>query len=258
MKIKITEVKMKYLLKIRYCGSAYAGFQVQKNADTVQAELMSAANRIFGARCTVTGCSRTDSGVHALEYYATLLPPECSPEISAEKLPRALMSALPCDIVVTDAFCVDEKFSVRRAVTGKRYMYLLFTKSYMDPFYIGRAWHYPRHVDTEKMNAAASYLCGKHDFASFMASGSFVKNTVRNITECRVEESGDGFVKIFIAADGFLYNMVRIIVGTLVYVNEGKILPEQLDGIILSRDRTLAGKTAPADGLYLEKVFIKI
>lgn len=247
---------MKYLLSISYCGTAYAGFQIQKNANTIQAELIKAAEKIFNVPCLVTGCSRTDSGVHALEYLAVAEPSEGCSRISADKLPRALASALPPDISVMEARVVDDDFSIRHAVKGKEYMYLIWTKEYMNPFLYLRAWHYTKKLDIDKMNRAAERLVGKHDFASFMASGSEVAKTFRTITRCEVVADDDGCVRVFVAADGFLYNMVRIIVGTLVYVSEGKIAVDDIDKIIRSKDRSLAGKTAPADGLYLEKVFI--
>ncbi|MBE6654467.1 MAG: tRNA pseudouridine(38-40) synthase TruA [Ruminococcaceae bacterium] len=247
---------MKYLLKITYCGTAYSGFQVQPNANTVQAELMRAAEKIFTVPCLITGCSRTDSGVHALEYLATLETTAGGARIPAEKLPKALAHALPSDISVMEASVAADDFSVRRAVKGKEYMYLLWTKDHMDPFLCERAWHYSRPLDVEKMNLAAKHIVGTHDFASFMASGSDIVDTVRTVSRCEVVKSEDGCVRIYVAADGFLYNMVRIIVGTLIYVSEGKISPDAVKGIIEAKDRTLAGKTAPADGLYLEKVFI--
>lgn len=249
---------MKYLLKIRYCGSSYSGFQVQKNAKTIQSALMCAAEKIFTRPCTVTGCSRTDSGVHALEYYVTVATFEGASNISAENLPRAMTANLPEDIAVISAMNVSDDFSVRRAVSGKRYMYLLDTNCCHDPFLVGRAWHYRKRIDIQKVNSAAEKFLGRHDFTSFMASGSEITDAVRCITECRAVECENGIVKIFVAADGFLYNMVRIIVGTLMYVNEGKLSVDDIDKIINAKDRTLAGKTAPSDGLYLEKVFIDI
>lgn len=249
---------MKYLLKIRYCGSSYSGFQVQKNAKTVQSALMYAAEKIFTIPCAVTGCSRTDSGVHALEYYATLSVGAGASSVSDEKLPRAMMANLPDDIAVISAMKVGEDFSVRRAVSGKRYVYLIDTSECHDPFLIGRAWHYRKKIDIQKVNSAAERFLGRHDFTSFMASGSKITDAVRCITECRAEECENGIVKILVAADGFLYNMVRIIVGTLMYVNEGKLDPCDIEKIINAKDRTLAGKTAPSGGLYLEKVFIDI
>ena len=126
----------------------------------------------------------------------------------------------------------------------------------LNPFLADRAWHYTKPLDIEKMNEAAKIIVGTHDFASFMASGSDITDTVRTVSRCEVLEHGDGTVGIYVAADGFLYNMVRIIVGTLVYVSEGKISPEDIDSVIASKERKKAGKTAPAEGLYLNKVFI--
>ncbi|MGN1095886.1 MAG: tRNA pseudouridine(38-40) synthase TruA [Eubacteriales bacterium] len=247
---------MKYLIKLKYCGTAYAGFQVQKNGNTIQAELMRTAEKIFTVPCLITGCSRTDSGVHANEYFATLETSCGASKISPEKLPLALCSALPQDIVVTAAKEVPQDFSVRRSVFGKEYVYLILEDRNADPFLVGRAWHYARELDIEKMNRAAGDIIGKHDFSSFMASGSDIKDTVRNVTRCAAVRDKDGLCRIYVAADGFLYNMVRIIVGTLVYVSEGKIPEDGIKSILLSGDRKNAGKTAPADGLYLNRVFI--
>lgn len=246
---------MKYLLRLSYLGTAYAGFQVQKNANTVQARLSYAAKTVFNTDCTVTGCSRTDSGVHALEYYATLAEKDGS-VIAEEKIPRALCAYLPDDISVSEAKLVDGGFSVRRAVSGKEYMYLLWTGKSRNPFYSDRAYYYPHTADTDKMNEAAAHFIGKHDFAAFMASGSEITDTVRTVSDCRVVSDGD-FLKIFVSADGFLYNMVRIIVGTLLGVSEGKIQPSGIGDIILSRKRENAGRTAPPEGLYLNRVFLK-
>ena len=241
---------MKYLLKLSYLGTAYAGFQVQPNGDTVQGRLCSAAKTLFGVDCAVTGCSRTDSGVHAKEYYATL-EAVGGADIPAKRLPRAINTYLPKDISVSCALIVPDDFSIRKNVVGKEYEYIILNTAVGDPFYTGRALHYSHHLDADKMNEAA-----KHDFAAFMASGSDIADTVRTVSECRAERDGD-IVKIYMAADGFLYNMVRITVGTLIEVSEGKISPDGIDKIINSKDRTLAGRTAPPEGLYLGKVFLK-
>ena len=246
---------MKYLLKLSYLGTAYAGFQVQPNGDTVQGRLCSAAKTLFGVDCAVTGCSRTDSGVHAKEYYATL-EAVGGADIPSERLPRAINTYLPKDISVSCARIVPDDFSIRKNVSGKEYEYIILNTAVGDPFRTGRALHYPHHLDTDKMNEAAKHFVGKHDFAAFMASGSDIADTVRTVSECRVERDGN-IVKIYMAADGFLYNMVRITVGTLIEVSEGKISPDGIDKIINSKDRTLAGRTAPPEGLYLGRVFLK-
>ena len=246
---------MKYLLKLSYLGTAYAGFQVQPNGDTVQGRLCSAAKTLFGVDCAVTGCSRTDSGVHAKEYYATL-EAVGGADIPAKRLPRAINTYLPKDISVSCALIVPDDFSIRKHVVGKESVYIILNTAVGDPFYTGRELHYSHHLDADKMNEAAKHFVGKHDFAAFMASGSDIADTVRTVSECRAERDGD-IVKIYMAADGFLYNMVRITVGTLIEVSEGKISPDGIDKIINSKDRTLAGRTAPPEGLYLGKVFLK-
>ncbi|MBO4429617.1 MAG: tRNA pseudouridine(38-40) synthase TruA [Clostridia bacterium] len=247
---------MKYLLKLSYLGTSFAGFQVQRGSDkrTVQGELCRAARELFGTECKVTGCSRTDSGVHALEYAATL---ETSSEtvIPPEKLPRAMGAKLCGDVSVTSAAAVPDGYSVRRHVKEKEYEYLILNSPAPSPFYVGRAWHVPFRLDDEKMNAAAEYFIGRHDFRSFMASGSQVKNTERTVSFCRVSRDGD-MVKINVRADGFLYNMVRIIVGTLVEVSEGKKSADDMPRIIAALDRKSAGRTAPPDGLYLKNVIL--
>ena len=248
---------MKYLLKLSYCGTNYAGFQVQPNANTIQSELMHAAEKIFNTPCLISGCSRTDSGVHALEYYATAEVSEGGAKIDCSKVPRALASVLPPDISVMSAWSVPDDFSVRKAVIGKEYVYTVWKENYRNPFLADRAWQYMRPLNTDIMNEAAKLLLGRNDFASFMASGSSITDTVRTVTRCEAVECGDGTVRIYVAADGFLYNMVRIIVGTLVYVSEGKIKANDIPDILTSKDRKKAGKTAPAGGLYLNKVFIE-
>lgn len=245
---------MKYLLRLSYFGGAFAGFQVQNGGaeNTVQGALCRAGRALFGVECAVSGCSRTDAGVHALDFAATL-EVESKTAISPEKLPRALMAHLPPEISVSSAVEVLGEYSVRRHVLGKEYEYLILNSRTPSPFYVGRAWHVPHALDVEKMNAAAKYFVGEHDFSAFMASGSDVADTVRNVSFCTARSDGN-LIKINIFADGFLYNMVRIIVGTLVYVGEGKISPDMISDIIKSGDRSRAGITAPPDGLYLKRV----
>ena len=245
---------MKYLLELSYLGTNYSGFQVQENAETVQGVLCRAGRTLFGTECAVTGCSRTDSGVHAMQYFATLKPDGGS-FILPEKFPRAINTFLPDDISVRNAEEVGDDFSVRRAVYGKEYMYVIHNSQTGDPFLASRAWEYARKLDVEKMALAAKKITGKHDFACFMAAGSDICDTVRTVSEIKIETDGEN-VRIFVSADGFLYNMVRIIVGTLAEVSEGKISPDDIPAIIESKDRSRAGRTAPACGLYLHRVFI--
>ncbi len=245
---------MKHLLTLSYLGTAYSGFQVQPNAKTVQAALQFAATRIFNAPCGITGCSRTDSGVHANEYLA-VVEEHGNTSIPESAVARAMNTYLPKDISVSRSIAVAEDFKIRHEVDGKEYMYLIWNHPYRNPFLADRALYYPRKLDLTAMRNAIPCFLGKHDFHAFMASGSDIADTVRTITDLRVETEGDQ-VKIYVSADGFLYNMVRIIVGTLLEISEGKISLSRLEQAIATGERSLAGRTASAEGLYLNRVFL--
>ena len=253
---------MKILLYVSFLGTEFCGYQIQKNARTVQQTLCEAAKAVFGFDCDITGCSRTDSGVHANMFCATLTEHGKSfinTSIPTSKIPIALCNALPSDVSVYFAEEVDEDFHARYDVEYKEYVYKIFNKQCPDPFWVDRAWHYPRKIDDmsiEKMNQAASRFIGKHDFSAYMASGSDIKDTVRTVVDARVYREGD-IIVFKVSADGFLYNMVRIFVGTLIAVAEGKISPDEIDMITESCDRRRAGITAPASGLYLNRVVYK-
>ncbi len=245
---------MKYFAKIKYLGTAFHGFQVQPGLRTVQGELNAALDQAFGLPCRVTGCSRTDAGVHANEFCLTV---ECDGgTIPADKLPIAVSRFLPEDLSMFYAKECDVSFHPRYDVKEKEYLYRIMNTRIYDPFYYGRVWFLPRYIDgaaLEKMNIAAKHFVGKNDFSTFMAEGSDVEDTVRNITALSVTRDGD-FIDVKICADGFLYNMVRIIVGTLTEVAFGRISPDDIPEIIASHDRSRAGMTAPAEGLYLNRV----
>lgn len=245
---------MKHLLYLSYLGTNYHGFQVQPNGNTVQAELGRAGKKLFCSPCNITGCSRTDSGVHA-NSYLVVLEENGTVNIVEDSIPRALNTYLPQDISVFRSIAVAEDFSIRRHVTGKEYQYLIWNGKARNPFFTNRALFYPRDLNIERIRSALPYFLGKHDFRSFMASGSDILDTVREIKELRVEQDGD-FIRFFVTADGFLYNMVRIIVGTLLEVSEGKISPNDITDIIQKKDRAYAGRTAPAEGLYLNRIFL--
>ena len=177
-------------------------------------------------------------------------------DIDVKKIPRAISAHLPEDIAVFDAEWVSDEFHARYDVKYKEYVYKICNSSVRDPFMEGRAWHYPRVLDdcdVVNMNAAAERYVGTHDFAAFMAQGSNVSTTERTVVAASVERIGSEII-FRVSADGFLYNMVRIMTGTLIAVGEGKITPADIDRIIQSKDRSLAGMTAPAHGLYLNKV----
>jgi tRNA pseudouridine38-40 synthase len=250
---------MKLFIKVTYIGKDFYGYQAQKDKRTVQSELNRAACELFGFDCDITGCSRTDSGVHANCFCATVNKRgECGleTEIDINKIPRAMSAHLPEDISVFDAEWVDDEFHARYDVKFKEYIYRIHNDPIRDPFKEGREWHYPRVLDDyaiERMNVAAGNFIGTHDFSAFMAQGSNVATTVRTVVSASVVKEVKTII-FRVAADGFLYNMVRIMTGTLISVGEGKISPEDIKKIIESCDRSLAGMTAPAHGLYLNKV----
>lgn len=244
---------MKIKLILAYDGTAYSGWQVQKNALTVQQVVQDAVERAFGNRYLLTGCSRTDSGVHANDFCCCLDTGEVAFSVPTEKIPLALNCFLPDDVAVLSAAYVDEGFHPRYDVKYKEYEYLIWNSPIRNVFLNRKALCYPKRLDEEVMNRAAQMFVGKYDFAGFMSSGSSVEDTVRNIKYFSVERSDD-LISIKVAADGFLYNMVRILVGTLIEVSEGKIKVEDIPGIIGRKERKLAGFTAPPHGLYLNKV----
>ena len=241
---------MKILLKIAYCGTAYCGWQVQKNGVSVQGLLCDAAKEIYGDGVKVTGCSRTDSGVHAKEYCCTLDLPMMAPEIPESRIPAALNRHLPDDVTVYTATAVGDDFHARYSVKQKTYEYVFDNFEHKNPFLVGRAWHIPKKLDEKIMDEAAKAFVGTHDFSSFMASGSSVQDTVRTVSYATVIRDGD-LVKFCVRADGFLYNMVRIMAGTLYEVSIGKIDKNDIPNIIADKNRKKAGITAPPDGLYL-------
>lgn len=250
---------MKLLLKIAYLGTSYCGYQVQPNGVSIQQRLNEAARAVFGFDCDIVGCSRTDSGVHANEFCATVSKKGergLETSIPVERVGLAMSAHLPNDISVFDAMIVDDDFHARYDVREKEYLYRFYNRSVRSPFEENRSMHIPKKLSDEaivRMDAAAKRLCGTHDFAAYMAQGSSVKRTVRTVRNAEVTREGD--VVVFrIAADGFLYNMVRIIAGTLLAVGEGKLTPDDVDRITESRDRAQAGSTAPACGLYLNRV----
>lgn len=247
---------MKILLTISYLGTNYSGFQVQKNAVTVQQTLQDAVQAVFGYRCLLTGCGRTDSGVHANAYCCTIELKGYENQIPLCRIPDALNHSLPRDISVSKAVEVSNDFHPRYDAVYKEYIYIIWNERYPNPFFHDRAYHYPRLLDDKIMNGAAAYLTGRHDFAAFMASGSNVKDTIREIYRADLKRT-DGFVRFTIAGNGFLYNMVRIITGTLICVSEGKIPADGIFKIIEQKERSAAGFTVPAHGLYLNRVVYK-
>ena len=244
---------MKILLTISYVGSAYCGWQVQKNGRSVQETVQDAVEATFGKRYHVTGCSRTDSGVHARGFKCTVDIDEKAPRIPEDRIPIAMNTRLPDDVAVRDAAYVDDDFHARYSVKSKRYEYVIHNSSLRDPFLAGRAWTVPQHLDEAVMDRAAQEFIGTYDFTSFRAAGSDVPDSVRTVYGASVRREGNTVI-FSVCADGFLYNMVRIMVGTLVDISRGSI-SESISEIINARDRKNAGQTAPPDGLTLAEVF---
>ena len=250
---------MKILIKIKYVGTAYSGYQVQKNAPTVQGKLCEALEELFGFPCDVTGCSRTDSGVHANMFCATVAKhgeDSIETTIPLDRFPRAINAFLPEDIAVFSAEYVPDEFHARHDVLYKEYVYKMRFSYERDPFIADRAWQIPLIADDEtvrRMDEAAKNFVGTHDFSSYMAQGSPVVSTVRTVFYAGVERDGDNVI-FRVRGDGFLYNMVRIMTGTLVSVASNKIRPTDIPNITEARDRTASGATAPACGLYLNEV----
>ena len=240
-----------YILKIAYKGTNYCGWQVQPNKPTVQATVQAACEAVFGVETALTGCSRTDSGVHAKGFIA-LISGEL-PEIPLEALPIALNTKLPEDIAVIEAKHARAGFHPRYDAKGKEYVYVIRNSRLRDPFSEETAWQFPRYIDVDYANELCGEFVGKKDFASFMAAGSKITDTVREVKYFKAERNGDEII-FTVAADGFLSNMVRLMVGTVAEKASGTELPP-INVIIKARDRSKAGITAPAKGLTLNKVF---
>lgn len=244
---------MNFLLTLAYDGTNYCGFQVQPNGRSVAAVFQDALEAVLGARPDIKGCSRTDAGVHALGFRLNF---HADTRIPPEKLPLALNQHLPPDIRVLAARVVPEDFHARYAAHTKTYLYRIHNSPIDSPFDEKYYTRVPRRLDTAKMNTAARRFVGKHDFLALCAAGSSAAahgDTVRTITACGVERKGDE-VEITVTADGYLYNMVRILAGTLCEVGAGRMQPEAIPGILASRDRHKAGPTLPAKGLFLKSV----
>ena len=245
---------MKYFAKIKYLGTKFHGFQVQPGQRTIQGELTKACHAAFGAEAKVTGCSRTDAGVHANEFCLTI---ECdNATIPPAKLPVALARFVPSDISLFSAAECSSDFHPRYNAKSKEYLYRIKSSRITDPFDYGRVWFLSYEFDDAAiilMREASGHFVGTQDFSSFMAEGSSVEDATRTVYYLDVQKNGD-YIDIKISANGFLYNMVRIIVGTLIDVAIGKIRPDEIDFIIKSKNRANAGITAPAEGLYLNKV----
>ena len=237
-------------LIVQYDGTDYAGYQVQPDAPTIQGELEAALGRLFKHPVRLQAAGRTDAGVHANGQVVTA---QTDTPIPARSVAKALNDTLPVAIAVSGAVEVAAEFQPRYDAVSKLYTYRILNRAEPSPF-IGRyAWHLPAELDLERMEQAAARLVGRHDFAAFEAAGSSVQDKVRGLQSLDCDREGD-VIEIRARADGFLYMMVRNIVGTLVEVGLGRLEPEAVADILASRDRGQAGPTAPPQGLCLVRV----
>ncbi|MBU3098101.1 MULTISPECIES: tRNA pseudouridine(38-40) synthase TruA [Clostridium] len=236
---------------IEYDGTNYSGWQRQNNVMTIQEKIESAIEELTGEKTQITGSSRTDAGVHAKGYTGNFYT---NSKIVIEKFTGAINSKLPRDIVILHSFEVPYEFHSRYNSMGKMYSYTIINRR--QAVAVGRdyIYHHKQILDVEAMQIGAQYFMGTHDFSAFKNLGSSAKTSVRTVSRLDIVKNEE-LIKIYIAADGFLYNMVRIIVGALIRVGEGKIKPSEIKDIIESKQRSKAGKSVPANGLCLEEVF---
>lgn len=237
-------------LTIEYDGKCYNGWQKQPNKLNIQGEIERAIYNITKEEVDLIGSGRTDAGVHALGQVANF---KTNSQISIEKIPLAINSQLKNSIVIKEAEEVDERFHSRYNAKHKTYRYIINNSKCGTAIYRNLEYSYPFKLDAEKMKQASKYFEGEHDFKAFKSSGTSSKNSVRTIYKAIVKQEGEKII-IELTGNGFLYNMVRIISGTLLDVGLGKIQAEEIPEIIESKDRQSAGKTLPAHGLYLVEV----
>ena len=259
---------MRVLLTLAYDGTLYCGWQYQDNGPTVQAALESALMSIFGVHIPTIAASRTDSGVHAAGQRVAFSVSEC--KIPPEKLCYVINKRLPRDIVTQKSERVNDGFNPRFAAKEKTYIYRIYNARYPNPLYMRYSWHVPYPLNREAMARACEYFVGRHDFSAFCASGGSAITFERTVISCSIKEiqRDESLVsrcktqgthppvlwELSINGDGFLYNMVRIITGTIIDVGRGRLRAEDIPAIIASRDRSTAGPTAPAHGLCLYRV----
>lgn len=237
-------------LTLAYDGSKFSGFQYQENANAVQNELEKALKKIASENSRVVPAGRTDAGVHALgqvAHFDAVVP------LAAEKLAKALNSALPSSIAVQHCEEVSDSFHARFSAKSKEYVYVVLNRQIHSPFLRAYALHVPQNLDVENMKKAASFFTGEHDFASFQNTGTETKTSLCHVLHAEVNTSAD-FLLFHVRADRFLYGMVRSMAGTLLEVALKKRSPESIPELLRACDRSLSGPTAPPQGLYLVRV----
>ena len=238
-------------LVVEYDGTHYLGWQVQPKVSTIQEVLQEKLFSLTGERVHLMGSGRTDAGVHALGQVAHF---KTKSLLDPQTIQRALNGLLPSDIVIQSVVEVDEGFHARRSSKSKVYEYRILNRNLRSAFHKGYAWHIPQKLNLKEMKKATRQLIGEHDFASFQSLGSPQKTTVRKVIRAEWKRDRDGFLRFEIEANGFLKQMVRAIVGTLVEVGKGKIDSVAFRRVLDSKDRRKAGPTAPAHGLFLKEV----
>lgn len=242
-------------MTIAYRGTAYHGWQVQRNALSVCTVFQDALEQVLGRRYEVKGCSRTDAGVHANGFVLSVrCPGEAPPAIPCGALQKALNNVLPRDIAVLSCADAAEDFHPRYDCTGKRYLYKIWNSPVKNPFLEDLALLHRNKIDVALADEAARQFLGRRDFTSLCAAGGSVEDKTRTIYRCGVRREGE-LVVLSVSGDGFLYNMVRILAGTVLEVCDGKRSPEEIPGILAAKDRGKAGPTLPPHGLYLDRVF---
>lgn len=238
-------------LIIEYDGKGFNGWQKQPNKLNIQGEIERAIKEVTGEEVELNASGRTDAGVHAISQVANF---KTESNIDINKIPLALNSKLKKSIIIKKAEEVDLNFHARYNAKEKKYRYIINNSLVGSAIYRDLEYNFPIKLDVEKMKHAAKYFEGEHDFKAFRSSGTSNKNSVREIYKVEIKEENERIILEF-TGNGFLYNMVRIMVGTLMDVGLGKIKPESIKDIIDSKERTKAGKTAPAQGLYLVEVY---
>jgi tRNA pseudouridine38-40 synthase len=238
-------------LTIEYDGTHYLGWQVQPRGLTLQGVLQEKLSSLTGEKIDLLGSGRTDAGVHALAQVAHF---KTKSRLDVQTIQRALNSLLPSDMVIQKVEEVDEDFHARKQSKSKTYEYRILNRNIRSAFHRGYAWHIPQTLNIREMKKATRSLMGEHDFSSFRSVGSPKKTAVRKVTRAEWKRGRDGLLRFEIEANGFLKQMVRAIVGTLIEVGKGKIASEDFQRILDSRDRKQAGPTAPAHGLFLKEV----
>lgn len=241
---------MRYVLEVAYDGTHFCGWQVQSNGRTVQEELNSAVFQAFGEKATVTASGRTDAGVHAL---AQICHVDLNAEIAGQKLADALNQRLPDDVSIIKSAVAPQGFDANRSAKKKTYVYKTYFSSRRNPLYDRYAVWIKGAPDLDKMREAAKAFVGEYDFSAYCASGSQVKTTVRRIYSFEIAQEG-GFVTFGVCGNGFLYNMVRTLVGTVLWYSLGKLSPADIEASLADGDRNKVGKTMPAKGLVLKSV----